>query len=151
MREAVHLLRPADRDRDPAGPIPRPGIVGHIGLLAIGDRVIVSALDQQADNALTCGVSHSWDAKILSDQLAGDLKALSRRVTGDAGGTRSEPFCADVGSLPIRRWLSRCGHSARRQDSLACQPRMSVTSCRALWPAGTWRWRAAVPSRLNQP
>ena len=30
MREAVHLLRPADRDRDPAGPIPCLGIVGHI-------------------------------------------------------------------------------------------------------------------------
>jgi hypothetical protein len=26
----VHLLRPADRDRDPAGPVPRLGIVGHI-------------------------------------------------------------------------------------------------------------------------
>src|SRR6266571_74482 len=30
MREAVHLLRPADRDRDPAGPVPRLGIAGHI-------------------------------------------------------------------------------------------------------------------------
>src|SRR5262252_6368254 len=30
MREAVHLLRPADRDRDPAGPVSRLGIVGHI-------------------------------------------------------------------------------------------------------------------------
>jgi hypothetical protein len=30
MREAVYLLRPADRDRDPAGPIPCRGIVGHI-------------------------------------------------------------------------------------------------------------------------
>jgi hypothetical protein len=30
MREAVQLLRPADRDRDPAGPIPRLGIAGHI-------------------------------------------------------------------------------------------------------------------------
>src|SRR5689334_32489 len=28
--EAVHLLWPADRDRDPAGPVPRLGIVGHI-------------------------------------------------------------------------------------------------------------------------
>jgi len=26
----VHLLRPADHDGDPAGPIPRLGIVGHI-------------------------------------------------------------------------------------------------------------------------
>ena len=30
MREAVHLLRPADRHRNPAGPVPGPGIVGHI-------------------------------------------------------------------------------------------------------------------------
>ena len=29
-REAVHLLRPADRDGDPAGPVPRLGIVGHV-------------------------------------------------------------------------------------------------------------------------
>jgi hypothetical protein len=26
----VHLLRPADRDRDPAGPVARLGIAGHI-------------------------------------------------------------------------------------------------------------------------
>jgi hypothetical protein len=37
MREAVHLLRPADRDRDPAGPVPRPGIAGHIGRLLVAD------------------------------------------------------------------------------------------------------------------
>src|SRR5689334_23036382 len=30
MREAVHLLRPADRDRDPAGPVPGCLLVGHI-------------------------------------------------------------------------------------------------------------------------
>jgi hypothetical protein len=30
MREAVHLLRPADRDRDPSGPVPCLGVVGHI-------------------------------------------------------------------------------------------------------------------------
>src|SRR6476619_971162 len=30
MREAVHLLRPADRDRDPAGPVPGRLLVGHI-------------------------------------------------------------------------------------------------------------------------
>src|SRR6516162_942213 len=30
MREAAHLLRPADRDRDPAGPMPCLGIARHI-------------------------------------------------------------------------------------------------------------------------
>jgi len=47
VREAVHLLRPADRDRDPAGPVPRRGIVGHIDdreaaevLLALDERPV---------------------------------------------------------------------------------------------------------------
>jgi hypothetical protein len=30
MRKAVHLLWPADRDRDPAGPVPCLSIAGHI-------------------------------------------------------------------------------------------------------------------------
>ena len=47
MREAVHLLRPADRDRDPAGPVPRLGIAGYIDdretaevLLGLGKRPV---------------------------------------------------------------------------------------------------------------
>src|SRR5215467_12014656 len=47
MREAVQLLRPADRDRDPAGPIPCLGIVGHIDdretaqvLLGLDERAV---------------------------------------------------------------------------------------------------------------
>lgn len=30
IRELAHLLRPADRDGAPAGPVPRLGIVGHV-------------------------------------------------------------------------------------------------------------------------
>src|SRR5215469_11929303 len=47
MREAVHLLGPADRDRDPAGPIPCRVVVGHIDdretakvLLGLGERPV---------------------------------------------------------------------------------------------------------------
>ena len=47
MREAVHLLRPADRDRDPAGPVARLGVAWHIDdretaemLLGLGERPV---------------------------------------------------------------------------------------------------------------
>jgi NAD(P)-dependent dehydrogenase (short-subunit alcohol dehydrogenase family) len=47
VREAVHLLRPADRDRDPPGPVPRLGVAGHVDdreaaevLLGLGERPV---------------------------------------------------------------------------------------------------------------
>src|SRR5689334_11508250 len=47
--EAVQLLWPADRDRDPAGPVQRLGIVGHIDdretaevLLGLGERPVLA-------------------------------------------------------------------------------------------------------------
>ena len=81
MREAVHLLWPADRDRDPAGPVPRVGIVGHI--------------DDRETTEVFLG---------LGERPVGEDGRTAARVDAEQGGRRVQPAVAedeDTGGLHL--------------------------------------------------
>ena len=70
--QAVRFLRPDDRDRDPAGPIPCPGIVGHIN-----DR-------ETAEMLLG-----------LDERPVGEYRRAAGRVDAAQGGRRVEAAVAE--------------------------------------------------------
>jgi hypothetical protein len=99
MREAVHLLRPADRDRDPAGPVPRPGIVRHINygetaevLLGLDERPV----GEQGRAAARIDTAH--DGRCVQAAVTEDEDTRGRHLL-DHGPARRAPL-AQLLQLP---------------------------------------------------
>src|SRR6266571_5575445 len=90
MREAVYLLRPADRDRDPAGPIPRLGIAGHIDdretaevLLGLDERPV----GEEGRAAARVDAAHDGrrvQTAVAEDEDTGDRHLLDQGPSGRA-------------------------------------------------------------------
>jgi len=95
MREAVHLLRPADGDRDPARPVPCRGIVGHVD-----DRETAQVL-----LGLDVGpVKTKTPASVISSSRASPALPLSRSSSSVSSGAHS--------SLKAIRYRAISGSSA---------------------------------------
>jgi hypothetical protein len=90
VREAVHLLRPADRDRDSAGPVPRLGIVGHIDdretakvLLRLGERSVGE------DGRAAAGVDAAHSRRRVQAAVAEDEDTGGRHLLDHGPGGRA--------------------------------------------------------------
>jgi hypothetical protein len=140
MREAVHLLRPADRDRDPAGPVPRVGIAWHIdhakpprcSLASVngpsvktGEPLLGSTLHTAVDASRPPSLKTKTPASVISVITALAAVPRSRISSAVRSGTHSS---LNAIRLPFRRPVpgARRGSPQAFADGWVAGPRGGV-------------------------
>src|SRR6516164_6969357 len=128
MRETVHLLRPADGDRDPAGPMPCLGIVGHIDDGETAE--VLLGLDEGAVGEYgraAARVDAAHDRRRVQTAVAEDEDTGGRHLLDQGSGGRAP--LAQLLHREVGHPLVVEGDQVQRHVELLCS--------RAAWTAAT--------------